>query len=60
MEQVEGDGTSRIAWFMTGAIIGATVALLYAQGGKETRKYINDKTQQGAKDAVRRTSPGQP
>ena len=33
---------------MTGAIIGATVALLYApKAGKETRQYINDKTQQG-------------
>ena len=47
---------SRLAWFFTGALIGATVAILYApKSGKDTRRYITDKTQQG-KDAVVETS----
>lgn len=42
----------RFAWFLTGAIIGATIAVLYApKSGKDTRKYISDVTQQG-RDAV--------
>lgn len=48
--------SSRFAWFLTGAIVGATVALLYApKSGRETRQFISDKTQQG-KDAVTDTS----
>ena len=47
---------SRLAWFLTGAIIGATVAILYAPAsGKDTRKYISNRAQQG-KDAVAGTS----
>src|SRR5258706_16194200 len=47
MENTQDDGTNRVAWFLTGAIIGATVAMLYApKSGKETRKIIADKTQQ--------------
>jgi len=43
---------SRIAWFLTGALIGATAAVLYApKSGKETREYIAKKTQEG-RDAV--------
>jgi gas vesicle protein len=46
----------RFAWFLTGAIIGATVAVLYApKSGKDTRKYISDVTQQ-SRDAVTDTS----
>ena len=42
------DWSNRLAWFLTGAIIGATAAILYApKSGKETRQYITDKTQQG-------------
>jgi len=52
----EETGANRLAWFFTGAVIGATVAILYApQKGKDTRQYISDKTQQG-KDAVVETS----
>jgi gas vesicle protein len=48
--------TNTIAWFLTGAIIGATAAILYApQSGKDTRRLITDKTQQ-SKDAVVETS----
>jgi gas vesicle protein len=49
------EGSNRIAWFITGALIGATIALLYApKSGQETRQLISDKTQQG-KDAVTET-----
>lgn len=37
-------GSNRLAWFLTGAIIGAGVAILYApKSGKDTRQYISDK-----------------
>ena len=46
------EGSNRLAWFITGALIGATVALLYApKSGRHTRQYISGKTQQG-KEAV--------
>ena len=47
---------SNVAWFLTGAFIGAAVAILYApKSGKETRQYLADKVQQ-SKDAVADTS----
>ena len=47
---------NNVAWFLTGAFIGAAVAMLYApKSGKETRKYLTDKVQQ-SKDAVTDTS----
>jgi gas vesicle protein len=50
------EGSSSIAWFLTGTIIGATVAMLYApKSGKDTRQFISDKTQQG-REAVTETS----
>src|SRR5439155_23175821 len=49
-------GVSRLAWFLTGALIGAAVAVLYApKAGKDTRNYIAEKTQQG-KEAVETAS----
>jgi gas vesicle protein len=54
-EELEDDGeegSNRLAWFITGAIVGVTVALLYApKSGKHTRQLITEKTQQG-KEAV--------
>ena len=51
----ETEGVSRLAWFLTGVVIGATVAVLYApKSGKDTRQFISEKTQQG-KDAVTET-----
>ena len=48
----DDSGSGRIVWFLTGALIGATVAVLYApKSGKDTRKYITGKAQQG-KDAI--------
>ena len=47
---------STLAWFLTGAAIGATVAILYApKSGKETRQYLGDKAQAG-RDAVENAS----
>jgi gas vesicle protein len=47
-DKSQDQAASNIAWFLTGAFIGAAAAVLYApQSGKETRKYISDKTQQG-------------
>ena len=44
----QSQATSNVAWFLTGAFIGAAAAVLYApQSGKDTRKYISDKTQLG-------------
>lgn len=38
------NGSNGLAWFLTGAIIGATIAILYApKSGKDTRQYITDK-----------------
>jgi len=55
MEDTQDDGASRLAWFLTGAIIGVTVAILYApKSGKDTRQFISEKTQQG-KDALAHT-----
>ena len=51
-DETQSEETSTIAWFLTGALIGVTAALLYApRSGKDTRQYIADKTQQG-RDAV--------
>jgi gas vesicle protein len=56
MEKNEEQGVSTLAWFLTGAIIGATAAILFApQSGKETRRYIADKAQAG-RDAVETAS----
>jgi gas vesicle protein len=54
-EEHQNNGASNLAWFLTGALIGATVAILYApRSGKETRQFLNDKTQQ-SKDALSQT-----
>ena len=51
-DESQSPATSNLAWFLTGAMIGATAALLYApKSGKDTRRYIADKTHQG-KEAV--------
>src|SRR4051812_11243779 len=44
----DSQAANRIAWFFAGAVIGATVAVLYApKSGKDTRQLIADKTTQG-------------
>jgi len=48
IEDRKDEGASRLAWFLTGAIIGASIAILYApKSGKDTRRFISKKTQQG-------------
>ena len=43
------NSASSAVWFLTGAALGAAVALLYApQTGEETRQLIGKKTRQGA------------
>jgi gas vesicle protein len=55
-EESQDEGVSRLAWFLTGALIGATVAVLYApKAGKETRKFLSDRAQAG-KEAVTETT----
>jgi gas vesicle protein len=37
-----------LVWFIAGAAVGASIALLYApQSGKETRRLIKKKTREG-------------
>ena len=49
-------GSNRFAWFLTGVVVGATVAILYApKAGKDARRYLGGQTQRGA-DAVSDTT----
>ncbi len=42
------DNSGKVVWFVAGAALGATIALLYApQSGKDTRRIIRRKTRQG-------------
>src|ERR1700730_9155436 len=51
-DETQHQGSNTLAWFLTGAIIGATAAALYTpRSGKDTRPLISDKTAQG-KEAV--------
>ena len=48
----EEQGGNLLAWFLTGAVIGAAVTVLYSpRSGKENRQFIAEKAQQG-KEAV--------
>jgi gas vesicle protein len=56
VERNDEQAVSTLAWFLTGAVIGATAAILFAPtSGKETRQFIADKTQAG-RDAVETAS----
>jgi gas vesicle protein len=51
-QEAEFNFTNNVAWFLTGAFIGAAVALLYTpKSGKDNRQYLADKVQQ-SKEAV--------
>ncbi|HKW98948.1 MAG TPA: YtxH domain-containing protein [Bryobacteraceae bacterium] len=42
------DEGGKLGWFLAGAILGGAVALLYApKSGRETREFINKKTDEG-------------
>ena len=56
IRDTKDDRASKLAWFLTGTVIGAMAALLYApKAGKETRRLISDRTQR-SKDAVTDTT----
>ena len=47
MDSTQDESSSRLAWFLTGAVIGVTLALLYApKTGKETREYLSEKSKE--------------
>jgi gas vesicle protein len=51
-QESEFNFTNNVAWFLTGAFIGAAVALLYTpKSGKDNRQYLAEKVQQ-SKEAV--------
>ena len=51
-ETQDNEGSSALAWFITGAVIGATVAVLYApRSGRDTRRLLTERTQQ-SRDAL--------
>jgi len=42
------DDESKVGWFLAGAVIGASIAILYApKSGRDTRKYLNRTTRDG-------------
>ena len=44
--------TSKAIWFLTGAAVGAALALLFAPAsGEETRRYLGRKAEEG-RDAI--------
>src|SRR5690349_18052939 len=55
IDRTHDESSNRLAWFLTGAILGATVAILYApKSGKDTRHLISEKTRQSS-EAVTET-----
>ena len=55
-DEIIEEGANTLGWFLTGAVIGAAIAMLYApKSGKDTRQFIADTTTKG-KDAVLESS----
>jgi len=49
---VDMESSDKLLWFIAGASIGATLAVLFApQSGKETREYLAEQARRG-RDAV--------
>lgn len=45
VEATQDEGSNGLAWFLTGAILGVTVALLYTpSSGHDTRQSIGDRS----------------
>jgi hypothetical protein len=54
----EVGGSNTLTWFLTGAVVGVAVALLYApRSGKDARQFLSEKTQEG-KEAVTESTRG--
>jgi gas vesicle protein len=44
---------NRLVWFLTGAAVGAAIALLYApKSGRDTRRYIRKRADQGGEALI--------
>lgn len=55
VEERENQAANNIGWFVAGLALGMVAAVLLAPAsGKEARRFISDKTQQG-RDAVAET-----
>ncbi len=55
-ENEEDQGSNRVAWFLTGVLLGATIAILYApKSGRVTREYISGEAQRGAEAVTDKT-----
>jgi gas vesicle protein len=53
MSETNEDRVNSMAWFLTGAVIGLTAALLYApRRGKDTRQFLADKAQESREAVV--------
>lgn len=56
LQTSEGGGSNRLAWFMAGAVIGTTIAMLYApKSGRTARQFLSDSTLK-SKEAVQDSS----
>ncbi|HLH16696.1 MAG TPA: YtxH domain-containing protein [Bryobacteraceae bacterium] len=43
IRSTDDEGANRLGWFLTGAVIGVTIAMLYSpRSGKDTRQYLSD------------------
>ena len=50
--EADEQGSNSIGWFLTGAVIGAAISILYTpRSGKENRQFLSEKAQQ-SKDAI--------
>jgi len=48
----DNENSSGYLWFLAGAVLGASVALLYSpKAGPDTRKYLSDRAEEGG-DAI--------
>ena len=51
-QDAEEEGSHLLAWFLTGAFVGAAVTILYTpRSGKQNRQILAEKAQQ-SKDAI--------
>jgi gas vesicle protein len=52
----KSEGVNGFAWFLTGVVLGAAAAILYApKTGRDTREFVTQQTRRG-KEAVTETT----